>query len=91
MKSLKKTKLEERSKEEREGKWEEGVNGKDKDQDKVLETHSDQDQMVDQEVLEVEDQEVSVVHSEEVSQLGMDASNERNQVIHKNEYLKVET
>ena len=56
MKSLKKTKLEERSKEEREGKWEEGVNGK-AHQDKVPETHSDQDQMAVQEVLEMGDQE----------------------------------
>ena len=75
MKSLKKTKLEERSSEEREGKWEE-VNGK-AHQDKVLETHSGQDQMADQEVLEVEDQEVLAAHSEEASQLGMDGSNQR--------------
>ena len=85
MKSLKKTKLED-SLEEREGKWEEEVNGKDKDQDKVLETHSDQDQTADQEVLEMEDQEVSVAHSEEASQLGMDESNKREQVTHENEY-----
>ena len=57
LKSLKKTKLEEASLEDREGKWEEGVNGKDKGQDKVLETHSDQDQMAVQEVLEMGDQE----------------------------------
>ena len=57
MKSLKKTKLTEDSLEEREGKWEEGVNGKDH-QDKVLETHSDQDQMADQEALEMAVREV---------------------------------
>ena len=88
MKSLKKTKLEEGSLEEREGKWEEGVNGK-AHQDKVLETHSDQDQVADQEALEMGDQEVSVAHSEEASQHGMEKSNQRKQVIHENEYLKL--
>ena len=89
MKSLKKNKLEEGSLEEREGKWEEGVNVKDH-LDKVLQTHSDQDQMADQEVLEVEDQEVSVAHSEEANQLGMDESNQRKQVTNEKESLKRE-
>ena len=90
MKSLKKTKLEEGSLEEREGKWEEGVNGK-AHQDKVPVTHLDQDQVVDQEALEMGDQEVSVAHSEEASQHGMEKSNQRKQVIHKNKYLKLKT
>ena len=90
MKSLKKTKLEEGSLEEREGKWEEGVNGK-AHQDKVLETHSDQDQVAGQEALEMGDQEVSVAHSEAASQLGMEKSNQRKQVIHENKYLKLKT
>ena len=88
MKSLKKTKLQEGSLEERKGKWEEWANGKDH-QDKVLQTHSDQDQMVDREVLETGDQEVSVAHSEEASPLGMDESRQRKQDTHENEYLKV--
>ena len=63
-----------------------GVNGKDH-MDKVLQNHSDQDQMADQEVLEVEDQEVSVAHSEEANQLGTDESNLRKQAIHEIGYL----